>query len=182
LLIVSAPKHIYTTMSTPVSTPTPEFLAIIAKEWSKLSEEGRAGLDQYTKAHQRAVPWKIEPAENFLTFRAARHQEDHLLCDLLMEVEDDGEATGRYRWHIDGQRTITVDVNAAELVPVPGAEDFKLSVHMLPSDVNFTINATSGPWEDLGELVAKGKVSVSKGDEDGSAAFLGKHNLSLIIN
>jgi hypothetical protein len=104
------------------------------------------------------------------------------LCDLLMEVEDDRGATGRYRWHIDGCQTIAVDVNAPELVPTPSAEDFKLSIHMLPTDVSLTINATAGPWEDLGELVAKGKVSVSKGNEDGSAEFLGKHHsLSITI-
>jgi hypothetical protein len=90
-----------------------------------------------------------------------------------MEVEDDGEATGRYRWALYGRDPIAVTVNGAEVLQVAGAEDFSLTFSCKPEEVPLAINATSSAWEDVGDLVSRGRITVMKGDEDASHEFLG---------
>jgi hypothetical protein len=109
-----------------------------------------------------------------LTYQPAARADSNLRAEILMEVEDDGEATGRYRWALNGRDPVAVTVNGAEVVQTAGAEDYSLVFSCKPEEIPLAINATSSAWEDLGDLVSRGRITVMKGEEDASHEFLGK--------
>jgi hypothetical protein len=145
----------------------------MAQQWDQLSADSRARLDRISQGQKRAVPWAMAPAGSFLTYQTTPKADSELRAEVLMEVEDDGEATGRYRWALNGREPVAVTVNGAEIVPAAGTEDYALIFSFKPEEIPLTINATSSAWEDLGDLVSRGRVTVMKGEEDASHEFLG---------
>ena len=67
-----------------------------------------------------------------------------------------------------------ISVPLADIMDWNGASEFQLSWEIRPEDIRLRDNASSGDWEDLGDLVARSRVIVTRGEEDYSHEFLGK--------
>jgi hypothetical protein len=94
---------------------------------------------------------------------------------LFLEVEDDGTATGRFRWVLSGSRHITATFKASDVIPGPRREDYDLVWSVRPQDIKLAPNMTSTPWLDLADQVAKGHVTATHNGEEASHNFLGKY-------
>jgi hypothetical protein len=66
-----------------------------------------------------------------------------------------------------------IGFNASEILATHGAEEFNLTVHMQPEEIVLLTNMTVSGWEDVGELVAKGKIVVTRGEDEAAHDFLG---------
>jgi hypothetical protein len=121
----------------------------------------------------RPVPWAVEKQEEFHNYQPACKQDSRLRADLLMELDPNADATGRFRWVFSSAAPVVVGFNASEILATHGAEEFNLTVHVRPEEIVLHTNMTVSGWEDVGELVAKGKIVVTRGEEEASHDFLG---------
>jgi hypothetical protein len=95
-------------------------------------------------------------------------------------VEDDGTATGRFRWVLRGSRHITAAFKASDVIPGPRREDYDLVWSIRPQDIKLATNMTSTPWLDLADQVAKGHVTANHNGEEAFHDFLGNIYIRII--
>jgi hypothetical protein len=121
----------------------------------------------------RPLPWEVEKHELFHNYQPARKPDHRLKADLLLELDPNAEATGRFRWIFSSSEPVVIGFNASEILATHGAEEFNLTVHMQPEEIVLLTNMTVSGWEDVGELVAKGKIVVTRGEDEAAHDFLG---------
>jgi hypothetical protein len=90
-----------------------------------------------------------------------------------MELEGEHEPTGRFRWVLSSTEPLVAGFNASDILPAHGAEEFNLTYQAEPAEIMMHTNMTVSGWEDVGDLVAKGRITVTHGEEEASHAFLG---------
>jgi hypothetical protein len=129
-------------------------------------------------ARSRAVPWVIQLLSYFNIFAPSSPADNRVNADLLLEVEENGQTSGRFRWVLSGNKQITASFKASDLIPGPREDDYDLLIVYRPQDIKLGVNMTSTKWMDLAELVAKGHVSVTLHGEEASHEFLSKFSLS----
>jgi hypothetical protein len=120
------------------------------------------------------VPWVIQLLSYFNIFAPSAPADNRVNADLLLEVEENGQTTGRFRWVLSGSKQITAAFKASDIIPGPREDDYDLLIVYRPQDIKLGANMTSTKWMDLAELVAKGHVSVTLHGEEASHEFLSK--------
>jgi hypothetical protein len=125
-------------------------------------------------AKMRPVPWVIRLLSYFGIYAPAATADDRVRADLLLEVEESGQTSGRFRWVLSGSKHITAAFKASDVIPGPRDDDFDLMMVYRPQDIKLAANMTSTPWMDLSDLVAKGHVSVTQHGEEATHEFLSK--------
>ena len=127
-----------------------------------------------TSRRAAKIPWTIKPHALYKIFSRDDTDEESITGTLLVEVAVTGWITGEFQWILTGSKLIEAQFSAADITGVPGVSDFTLSLEARPEDIRFRPNLLSGEWEDLADMVAKGQIIASRGDEDDGHDFLGK--------
>jgi hypothetical protein len=115
----------------------------------------------------------VEPLDVFHNYQPGRVVDRRLKADLLMELEGEHEPTGRFRWVMSSTEPLVAGFNASDILLAHGAEEFNLTYQAEPAEIMMHTNMTGSGWEDVGDLVAKGRITVTHGEEEASHAFLG---------
>jgi hypothetical protein len=149
---------------------------------TRKKSRSRSNSPQPGPSRRRPIPWLIQLLSYFNIFAPAAPQDDRIKADLFLEVEDDGTATGRFRWVLSGSRHITATFKASDVIPGPRREDYDLVWAIRPQDIKLAQNMTSTPWLDLADLVAKGHVTATHDGEEASHDFLGKYIQALTLS
>ena len=127
-----------------------------------------------TSRQAAKIPWLVKHYNLYKIYVAEDSEEDTIRGTLLAAVNVTGYIMGDFRWTLGGKKIIEVNVSAGDVTNITGASEFTLKIEMRPEDVMFRPNLSSGDWEDLADLVAKGQVIATRGDEDDGHEFLGK--------
>ena len=122
----------------------------------------------------RDLPWLIVSHKLYKLYEPEGAEDGRLRGTLCAEVGISGWVAGHYRWNITGVEIMRISVPLADIMDWNGASEFHLSWEIRPEDIRLRDNASSGDWEDLGDLVARSRVIVTRGEEDDSHEFLGK--------
>ena len=125
-----------------------------------------------------SIPWAIKPMNLFKIFVPEEANDERSRAYLMVEVDSQGKSTGVYRWNLSGTDNLTVNVPLSDVIPLPQAEEFNISLETKACDINLRDNSSSSEWEDLEDLLAGGKIIGSRGHDDDSHDVIGKslHN------
>jgi hypothetical protein len=126
-----------------------------------------------SSTRKMTVVWVVKPQNLYLIYSPAV-QSESTRATLLAEVSVEGRLIGNFRWSLSGKELISMTFSLASINASLSEEDYELTWQLRPEDVELRHNHSSGDWEDLEDLISRGKISVSKGGEDGSHSLLGK--------
>ena len=130
-----------------------------------LSENSRKGAK---------IPWSIKPINLYKIFTKEAGEDDPLSGSLLADMSVTGRLFGSFRFIISGPKIIEIKFEAASITNIPGAAEFILTMEVRPEDIVLRPNLLSSKWEDLADMVAKGRILASRGEDDGGHDFLGE--------
>ena len=120
------------------------------------------------------IPWTIKSCNLYKIFTKEAGEDDPLSGNLLAEMSVTGRLFGSFRFTINGPKMIEIKFEAASITDIPGAAEFILTMEVRPEDILFRPNLLSSEWEDLADMVAKGRILASRGEDDGGHDFLGE--------
>ena len=127
-----------------------------------------------TSKQAARIPWLVKHHNLYKIYVVEDPEEDHITGTLLAMVAVTGWITGDFKWVLAGKKLFEAEFSAGDITSIPGAEEFRLKLEARPEDIQIRSNLSSGEWEDLADLVAKGVIIASRGDEDDGHEFLGK--------
>ena len=126
----------------------------------------------------KRLPWVIKPRNLFNIFRLDLGEDELAAGALLVDITAAGLILGDFRWSLAGARHVRISMQASDIVPVAGLEEFHLTMEIRPDEVEIRRNLMSGDWQDLADMVGKGRIIASRGDEDDGHDLLGKHSIN----
>jgi hypothetical protein len=121
----------------------------------------------------------VRALSEFNSYRPEQRAGGGPKADLLVELDEEGSPTGRFRWAVACSEPVGASFSANEMGLRLGAEEFDLAYYVRPEEITMRPNMTMRDWEYVGVLVAKRKILATQGGEDATQTFLGTACTSL---
>lgn len=107
------------------------------------------------------IPWNILPHAEFGRYRvpeAAAADDDALTARLLVQVGPSGRLENHFRIAIGGRGQVRAKFPAAMVINSPALAALTLAFELDAQEISPLQNGFSTKWEDLGDLVASGRI------------------------
>jgi len=115
---------------------------------------------------RRMCTWEIRKFTDYRIFAGGESSENHHIhLNLLLQVNNDGEATESFRLILDGHPLIA-DVWAKDIFEAEELKDVRLRLEIEARDLDFRSNTFTTKWEDVEEMLGRGTLTASKGGQD----------------
>jgi hypothetical protein len=115
------------------------------------------------RASQEIADSQVKPNSLYRVYRLSEEAGDEVRACFLLQITNQGEAEAGFRFTLEGSEPLEMAFMAKDLVDYRETRDYMLKCELQPEDVDLEANTLSSRWEDLEELVARGKLIPSAG-------------------
>jgi hypothetical protein len=116
--------------------------------------------------------WPVKQHSLFKIFMPEEEELAILRGYILLEATPDGSVEDNFQVCVRGDLHVKVTFPAAQLLDIPELATYQLQVEAVTEELLFTENQTTSPWLDLGDLVQKRSVTITKDNKEDHETFL----------
>jgi hypothetical protein len=127
-------------------------------------------------ASNNYIPWELKHKNVFLIYTPDEVPERGIMARLLVESSCEGKLTGAFRWMLKSSEPVKAEFNLKLVSSYESEDNYTLTYCVKPEDLELRPNTSTGPWEDLADLIAEERISVTKDGEDASKELIGMLN------
>jgi len=91
--------------------------------------------------------WAVLDEDDFFTYMAEEPLETYE-ANILVKLTEQGALEGSFRVVLGGQSLVRAQIHACHMLPITGAEHFRLTIERKPIDIFFRRNGLTSDWVD----------------------------------
>jgi hypothetical protein len=117
--------------------------------------------------------WTVEPIDDFdVAVATLANSGDSVAIQLLAQLRPTGRILDNFRFAVNGQEILDVELDFHQLLPADSMKGYKLRYQFWPMAINIRRNLTTSSWVDVLDLVATNNVTVL--DNEGAGVPTGE--------
>jgi hypothetical protein len=116
--------------------------------------------------------WTVKQQSLFKIFMPEEEELAILRGYILLEATPDGTVEDNFQVCVRGDLHVKVTFPAAQLLDIPKLVTYQLQVEAVTEELLFMKNQITSPWLDLGGLVQKGSVTITRDNKEDHEEFL----------